>query len=194
MHDTLYNYITSRIELSNDDWLLIKESFLPISLKKKEFLLKEGDECLYLWFVVKGCLRMYKEDSKGHEHIIQFSFEEYWLNDREAVTNHSRSKCFIEAIEPCDLLQIEMSRLNELYKLMPHFREMHLNLQQRNFTKVQERIEVTLSYSAEEKYADLMAKQPELLNRVPLSMVASYLGISRETLSRIRAQQGKKRN
>lgn len=192
MLNVLKDYIESKIQLSENDWVLINEAFIPVKVKKKQYLLREGDVCRHLWFVCKGCLRMYQEDSKGHEHILTFAFENYWLGDRDSAISETPSKYHIEAIEDCDVLQISKEKLNELYQQIPVFREMHLALQQRNFSKLQERMQKTLSLSAEEKYEDILDKQSEILHRVPLSMVASYLGISRETLSRIRANQLKK--
>ncbi|MBL7772032.1 MAG: Crp/Fnr family transcriptional regulator [Chitinophagaceae bacterium] len=192
MYSVLKNYINSRIQISETDLNLISEYFLPIKVKKKQFLLREGEICKHLWFVSKGCLRMFKEDRKGHEHILLFAFEEYWVGDRESVVSDKPSDYHVEAIEDSELLQISKEKLNDLYQQIPSFREMHIALQQRSFNKLQERMQKTLSFSAEEKYADIMNHQPEILHRVPLSMVASYLGISRETLSRIRANQLKR--
>lgn len=192
MHSVLKNYIDKKISISEEDWQLIRDAFTPVKVKKKQFLLREGEISKYLWFVTKGCLRMYKEDQKGHDHILLFAFEEYWVGDRDSTDLDHVSDYHIEAIEDSDLLQSSKEKMNELYQKLPAFREMHLTLQQRSFAKLQERMQITLSYSAEEKYEDILDRQPEILHRIPLSMVASYLGMSRETLSRIRANQLKK--
>lgn len=192
MHTVLRDYIRTKNFMSEEKIPAVLEKFVPVKVKKKQPLLREGDICNHLWFIAQGCVRMYKIDSKGNDHIIQFAFENYWVGDRESAITHAPSKYSIDAIEDSTVLQIKKEDLQEIYNSIPEFREMHLDLQQRNFYKVQDRIRISLSYSAEEKYEDLLEHQPQILTRVPLSMVASYLGISRETLSRIRANQAKR--
>ncbi len=188
MFDNLKSYILSKAQVTETELDQISSVFRLKKLRKKQYFLQEGDISQQLAFVNKGCLRMYRVDQKGHEHIVHFAFENWWINDRESYLNQDASKYNIDAIEDSEIMITDIDKFNQVLLSIPALAQMMQNLQAKNFVAVQRRINSTLSYTAEEKYLELMEIQPEILNRVPLNMVASYLGISRETLSRIRSQ------
>ena len=186
MYEILEQYISSKANISKADFETIQSVFVPKKLRKKQYFLQEGDVCNRIAFICNGCMRLYRVDAKGTEHIVQFAFENWWITDRESALTKLPSMYNIDAIEDTDMLMTTPEQLDSLSLTIPAFGDMMRQLQAKNFIAIQKRINATLSYSAEEKYRELLHLQPEILLRAPLSMVASYLGITRETLSRIR--------
>ena len=189
--EALYQYILQKgkqqFTLSEDERAQIKAAFSPKKLRKKQYLLQEGEVCKFHAFVLKGCLRMFRVDSKGIEHIFQFAIENWWTGDRESIASGQPSKYNIEALEDSELLLAAPADMEILQKI-PAMNAMVQNLQQNNVVATQNRIHAAISYSAEEKYVDFLKSYPDIFQRVPQQMIASYLGITRETLSRIRKQ------
>lgn len=186
MADLFKQYINSKISISDKEFDQIMEIFSQRKLRKKQYFLQEGDVSNKIAFVLNGCLRLYRVDSKGNEHVVQFAFENWWMTDRESAMTLKPSLYNIDAVEDSELLITSVAQLDEMRMKVPAFGELMQQLQARNFVAIQKRINAALSYTAEEKYLELLHLQPEIIQRIPLNMVASYLGISRETLSRIR--------
>lgn len=155
-------------------------------LQKKEFFLQEGERCQMLGFILEGATRHFFTDEKGLEHCIQLSVEGWWISDREAVISNSPSRINIQAVEPCKLLVWDLHALENIQQQAPEFHRMMQNLKDVNAVSNQNRLVQSLSHSAEQRYAHLMEKYPEFILRFPQRYIASYLGISPETLSRIR--------
>lgn len=189
--EALFQYILQKgknqFTLSEAERAEIAVAFLPKKLRKKQYLLQEGEFSKVHAFVVKGCLRMFRVDAKGVEHIFQFAIENWWIGDRESLISGQPSKYNIEALEDAELLLATQPALDELQKI-PAVNAMIQNLQQNNVIATQNRIHAAISYTAEEKYIDFLKTYPDIFQRVPQQMIASYLGITRETLSRIRKQ------
>lgn len=192
MFEALRSYILEkinhRIPLSDAEFDLIKQAFVPKKLRKKQYLLQEGEVSRHHSFVCKGCLRMFRVDAKGQEHIFQFAIENWWIGDRESMISGQPSKYNIEALEDSELLMVTQPDIDALQARIPALNAMLQNLQQNNVIATQNRIHAAISYSAEEKYLDFLKTYPDIFQRVPQQMIASYLGITRETLSRIRKQ------
>ena len=193
MFEKLRAYCERQAQLTKDDYALMQSVFIPRSLKKGEFLLREGEVAKYGVFVTKGCLRSYSVDEKGKEHIIQFTPEEWWTGNLESMRNHTPSTYFIDAIEGTDVLMQDRTGFQTMMDQIPVFRAMfHLGIEKSAIAKDQ-RIISALSASAEERYKGFLQKYPTIAQRVPQHMLASYLGISLETLSRIRKQMSSKK-
>lgn len=192
MYDHLRTYILQKINhslpLPDSEFELLKQAFAPKKLRKKQYLLQEGEICKHHAFVVKGCLRMFRVDARGQEHIFQFAIENWWTGDRESLISGRPSKYNIEALEDSELLLINPGAMEELQLKSPAVSAMVQDLQQKNVIATQNRIHASISYTAEEKYLDFLKTYPDIFQRVPQQMIASYLGITRETLSRIRKQ------
>jgi CRP-like cAMP-binding protein len=188
MYELLYKKITDIISISEEEFNFCKTLFLPKKLRKKQYLLQEGDVCKYNTFVSKGLLRSYTIDNKGTEHILQFAFEGWWIGDIYSFLTEKPSLFNIEALEACELLLITRPSWELLLNKIPSFERYFRILIQNNLIATQKRLMGTLSESAEEKYTNLINNFPGCLQRVPQHMIASYLGITRETLSRIRSQ------
>jgi len=194
MHESFINYIRSHssTSLSEGEIEVIKKAFIPKKLKKRQFFLQEGEICKYYGFIVKGSMRQYSVDENGVEHIIRLSIENWWVGDRESHIRSTPSEYNIDAWEDTDFLQVTRpDTLNDLH-LIPAINEMERILDQNYAIASQKRLNAHISWSAEKRYADLVNTYPQFLQRFPLHIIASYLGITKETLSRIRGNAGTK--
>ncbi|MDN3583952.1 Crp/Fnr family transcriptional regulator [Mucilaginibacter flavus] len=157
-------------------------------LRKRQYLLQEGDVMKNHVFVSSGCLRSYTVDDKGMEHILNFAIENWWIGDRESLQTGQPSIYNIDAIEDSEVVLISRDKFDVLCQDVPPFNNMINAILQKSFNVAQNRIHTFISQSAEEKYLSFLEKFPHLATRVPQSMIASYLGITAETLSRVRKQ------
>ena len=188
MHESLIAYITSHstTPLSEGDIELIEESFVPKTLRKRQYFLQEGQVCSYSGFIVKGAMRQYSVDDKGTEHIIGLSIENWWAVDRESYTMLTPSKYNIDAWEESDLLVVTKADFFSRLSSIPAFGELMRKLDDHHASALLRRLNSSISYSAEKRYWELANTYPEFLQRFPQHIIASYLGITKETLSRIR--------
>ena len=189
MFDVFHKYIMSKGCISEAEYELIEAAFTPKKLRKKQYFLQEGDVSRHFAFVSKGCMRLYTVDDKGNEHIIQFALENWWISDRESLLSGNPSKYNIDALEDCELLVAAPKTMRDLVDRVPNFARMMEMMQQNSFVASQKRIQAAISFTAEEKYNQFIQTYPDIVQRVPQHMIASYLGITRETLSRIRKQK-----
>lgn len=188
MFERLSQNINEHISLTEEEFNFCKTLFFPKKLRKKQYLLQEGDVCKYVSFVEKGILRTYATDEKGNEHILSFAMEGWWTADLYSFLTDEPSLYNIEALENCELLLLTKSSWNILLEKIPAFERYFRIIIQNNLIAMQRRLLGSMSETAEEKYTRLIATFPTCIQRVPQHMIASYLGISRETLSRIRSK------
>ena len=188
MYDILRQYINKLIatDLSDDEYAMIKAVFTPRKYRKKQYLLQEGDVCKHLSFIIKGAMCQYSTDDKGNQRIIRFGIENWWMMDRESFEMETPSLYNIEAFEEVELLQIKREDFLYLMEVSPMYKKMTQELDKRGQIASQKRIHSVISYTAEERFLDLLKTHPVFFQRFPQNMIASYLGISAETLSRIR--------
>lgn len=192
MFETFRKYLEDKISLTEQNFKLIESVSTIKKLRKRQYLLQEGDVCRFNAFVCKGFLRYYYVDDKGQEHILQFAPENYWTGDRESLDAEVPSKYNIDAIEDSEILLIKKNDFEMLFKTIPAFNDFVNKTIKKNVLVLQERIHVSITHTAEEKYTNFITKYPSITNRVPQHMIASYLGISAETLSRVRKQSTQK--
>jgi len=157
-------------------------------LRKRQYLLQAGDVWQSNAFVASGCLRTYSVDAKGLEHIIGFAVENWWATDQESLLSGQPSRYNIEAIEDSTVVVLKNDDFEQLRREVPAFDKVVNTLVNRSFIASQSRVHSAISFSAEEKYREFLQKYPGLAQRIPQHMVASYLGLTAETLSRIRRQ------
>ncbi|MBN9383228.1 MAG: Crp/Fnr family transcriptional regulator [Chitinophagaceae bacterium] len=186
MFDLLYKKITEKITLTEDEFELCKPLFSQRKLRKRQFILQEGDVSRYNIFVGKGLLRSYTIDEKGGEHILQFAFEGWWTADLYSFFTDEPSLFNIEALEDSELLMITRPSWESLLNKLPAIERYFRILIQNSLIATQRRLIGSLSETAEQKYLKFVKAYPESIQRVPQHMIASYLGITRETLSRLR--------
>ena len=188
MFDVLQSYFERSFALTEKDIELIHSIFIHRHLKKGEFLVREGEVAKHGAFVAKGFLRSYVIDNKGKEHIMQFAPENWWISDKDALTGNKPSTFFIDAIEDSDLFLTDLQGHMTLIKNLPGYAlSFQKGMQKRNAAK-DHRIVNSLTATAEERYLDFLDTYPGIAQRVPQHMLASYLGLSPETLSRVRKQ------
>lgn len=188
MYEILIENISKKIVLNNDEQQLLKTFFIPKKLRKKQYLLQEGDASKYLAFVEKGILRSYTVDEKGVEHIAEFAFEGWWIGDQFSFLTGEPSKYNIDALEDCELLLLAKQAEDQMLERIPKMESYFRLLLQNHLIAIQRRLMSSLSNSAEEKYKQLVDACPTIPQRVPQHMLASFLGITPETLSRLRKQ------
>ncbi|MGQ1784872.1 MULTISPECIES: Crp/Fnr family transcriptional regulator [unclassified Saccharicrinis] len=184
----LLYYLKKWTEISVTDEPIILSSFEELFFKKKRNLLAPGEKCDYIYFIVKGCVRSYYVDNKGVEHIYQIRMDNSWISDLESFFSKQPSKYYIETLEDTQLLRISADRLEQLYTEVPTLERYFRILFQKAYLKALKRLNDTMWETAEDRYKQMLKELPELLKRVPLVYIASYLGITPESLSRIRKQ------
>ncbi len=188
MHEKLIDYINQHtsLPLTKVEEELVIAAFQPKKLRKKQYFLQEGDVCKHTSFIVKGAMRQYSVDDKGVEHIVHLFIENYWASDRESTIMLTPSKFNIDAWEDTELLIITRAEMLHLLTKIPALAEMIRLMDERNAIANQRRLNATLSTTAEKRYEEFSAHHPQFIQRFPQHLIASFLGITKETLSRIR--------
>jgi CRP-like cAMP-binding protein len=189
--EPLIKYFDRLISLNKEEKELVAEKFCPRLFRKRQYALQEGDICTQFYFVVRGCLRMYKIDDRGGTHILQFAAENYWINDLGSFHGTKPSALNIDAIEDTVVLQISRDDLIQLYIGAPKFDRIFRVLIENSFVRLQERLLQNISSTAEERYHSFLEIYPHLVNRLSQVQIASFLGITPEFLSRLRSRQNK---
>ena len=189
MHEALIKYINSyaTTPLAESEIELIKNAFVPKKFRKRQYFLQEGEVCKYSAFIVKGAMRQYSVDEKGAEHIVHLSIENWWAVDRESFVMLTPSIYNIDAWEDTDALLSTYADLNMLDQISA-IAEMIRKLDERHSIANQRRLNAAISLSAEKRYEEFAGNHPQFIQRFPQHLIASFLGITKETLSRIRKQ------
>jgi CRP-like cAMP-binding protein len=193
MFETLLVYFQQRITLTTEEISLLESVFIPRHLEKGELLLREGEIAKYGAFIAKGCLRSYVVDNKGKEHIVQFAPENWWLSDTNSMIQKIPTLFFMDALEPSDLLLLDLPSHQKLIQSIPGYAATFQAGFQKHVASKDRRIIATLIAAAEERFQNFLDTYPTIVQRVPQHMLASYLGVSPETLSRIRKKWSAKK-
>jgi CRP-like cAMP-binding protein len=186
MFELLHEKFNATISVNEDELDYCKTLFLPKKLRKRQFLLQEGDVCKYQAFVEKGLLRLYRIDEKGTEHILQFALEGWWAADLSSYVTGETSVFNIEALEDSELLLLSKPSWDTLMQQIPKFEHYFRIILQNHLVATQKRLIQSHTETAEEKYLKFVQAYPACIQRIPQHMIAAYIGVSRETLSRLR--------
>ncbi|KEQ31767.1 cyclic nucleotide-binding protein [Pedobacter antarcticus 4BY] len=186
MIDILFKHIQDKVSLTEMDKELIKPFFIEKKLRRKQYLLQEGDVCKYLSFVASGLIRTYNVDEKGDEHMSVFGWEGWWISDFNSFLSGEASVFNIDAIEEAELLLISLSNYEALTLAVPVMDRYFRILYQNSLVTKEKRLMSSITHNAEEKYVQLINSNPQIIERIPQNLIASYLGIAPETLSRIK--------
>jgi CRP/FNR family transcriptional regulator, anaerobic regulatory protein len=189
--ESLLEFFDRILPLDKEEKELIQAKFSPRLFRKRQYVLQEGNPCTHFYFVVRGCLRMYKIDSLGNTHILQFAVENSWINDLGSFHSLSPSTLNIDAIEDTVVLQISREDLITVYLQAQKFNRIFRVLLENGFVRLQERLLQNISSTAEERYQSFLEVYPHLVNRLSQVQIASFLGITPEFLSRLRNKRSK---
>lgn len=183
---SLISFLNSNLNVGENEVTSIIENCETKIFKKDQFLLRQGEKCKYTFYVEKGLLRQYSIDEKGKEHILNFGPENWFISDRGSVFFDESSDYFIQAVEDTQVVLINEDTIDLLTQKIPTFADFNNRLLHNHIRQLQKRVNQLLSVEAEERYLDFVKMYPDILLRVPQIMVASYLGITPESLSRVR--------
>ncbi len=190
--DVLRAYLAARASFTDDDWAFLRERFVGKALREGEVLQRAGETATHAAFVAAGCLRSYVIDARGREHIVQFAPETWWLADVTSLMTGAPSQYFFDAIEDSDLLLIDPASHQRLVERVPGYAASFRTGLQRHSAAKDQRIVASLASSAKERYLEFTRTYPSMVQRLPQWMLASYLGVSPETVSRIRKKLSRK--
>jgi len=186
MHELFFQKFNELVPLPKAEEDIISSWLMPKKLRKNQYLLQEGDVCKYIAFVEKGVLRAYTVSDNGAEHIFQFALEGWLISDLYSFLTAEPAVYNIDALEDAELALITKPAQEELLKQVPKY-ETYTRLQLTGaYIAMQRRITSIISLSLEERYTYLTTLYPDILQRVPQHMIASYMGVTPETLSRVR--------
>jgi len=186
MYELFFQEFNKKVALSPEEQEIIKNYLTPKKLRKKQYLLQEGDVCKFVAFVEKGALRQYSLDENGNEHVIQFALEGWTISDLYSFLTSELATYHIDALEDSELILISKSAHEELLQKVAKY-ETYTRLQITGaYIAMQKRLTSIISSPLEERYAGFIALYPNIVQRVPQHMIASYMGLQPETLSRIR--------
>lgn len=186
MHPNLIEHIKKYVELNESEVNALLTHIKPQKLKKKDYLLKEGDVCKSLYFIEKGCLRMFFINDKGSEQITQFAIENWWIADYMSFGSQTPSQFYIQAIENAEVFSLDHLVQDQLFKEIPQLERYFRLIIQRAYAAAQVKVKYDHDFSKEQRYQHFMFKFPGFAQRIPQYMLASYLGFTPEYLSEIR--------
>lgn len=186
MYEFFFQKINEKVSLTEEEQEVFTSYLIPKKLRKKQYLLQEGDVGKFTAFVSKGILRSYSVDEKGVERIYQFAPEGWYIGDLYSFITNEPSTLNIDALEDSELVLMSNTSVEELKTKIPKFLQFSFLQMQNAYVALQRRLFDMVNLTTEEKYNKLVATYPNIVQRVPQHMIASYLGLTPETLSRVR--------
>lgn len=185
-YEKLSLHFEKHVNFTQEELEIVLACYVPLTIKKKEYLLEAGTVPKYDSFVVDGCLRQYMLDSEGKECTLFFAVQDWWVNDLHAFLYQEASPISIQALEDSELLVISRADKNMLYEKVPKMERLYRIILQKAFAALQRRMVENLTKTAEQRFIDYVEKYPEIASRLNNLQLASYLGISHEFLSKIK--------
>lgn len=193
MFEQIDKFVNQCLSLTPQELELFHSLLKLKRVRKRTYLLQEGEVCDFEAYIVKGCIRTYFLSDDGTETILSFAIEDWWVSDLYSFTEQKPSNMFIETIEECELLVIDHKSKAELYQKIPKFETLFRLLVQRSLFALQRRFHSLVSQTAEQRYLAFVEKYPQIVQRVPQNQIARYLGVSPEFLSKVRNTIHKKK-
>lgn len=181
----LRKHITSTVQLTDEEFALVSDRFTFKQYRKNETVFTEGEKVRYVYFVLSGLLRLFYTDKNGKEHIVSFAMEDWWETDFQAYYTEGAASFTLECLEDTEVLCLLLSDFEKLCNSLQKMERFFLRKSIAGHIGSERRILSFLTSGAKERYEELLAHHPVLMQRIPKSLLASYLGVSRETLSRL---------
>lgn len=189
MFDAINRNVTRYHTFSTSELQTLNNLLQPLNIKKKEFLLKAGEVCNFEAFINKGCVMTYMLNEEGKETVLYFSVENWWVSDICSFNERTPSEFYIQAMEDSELLLLTPQAKEDLLFKVPAFERVFRLMIQKNLSFMQNRLHSIIAYPAEKRYQDFLKRYPSIPQRVSQLHIASYLGVSPEFLSKIRAKK-----
>ena len=186
--DLLLQSIAKYISFTEEETNIYLSILKSRKIKKRQYLLQEGDINRYTTFVVTGCLRSFVVDKNGTEHVFQFATEGWWMADMASLNTQTPSIMNVDALEDSEILMISKEDMDDFYIKVPKYEHFSRIILENAFVAHQTRIMQNICFTATERYQYFCDKYPYLVQRVPQIQIASYLGITPEFLSKLRKQ------
>lgn len=181
----LRQHIEEIVPLTDKEFDFVLSHFKTTKKRKHQYLVQEGEIVKREYWITKGCVKSYFLNENGKEHILRFAMEHWWITDYESFVKQTPSKINIDCLEDCELLYISFENRDKLTSQMHKMERFWAKKSKFGRIALQKRILSLLKNSAKERYDLLLDQYPQLFQRVPKKLIASYLGVSRETLSRL---------
>jgi CRP-like cAMP-binding protein len=191
-YDLILKNIAKHIDLDKEETAFFISLLKKEEVAKKHFILKEGQICKSISYIHSGTLRAYYADKKGKESTIMLAIADWWITDMFCFINRQPAMLYIEAVENSSIFQLQKNDLDHLFIQVPKFERFFRILMQNSYIREQLRVIQNLSLSAEDRYNNFLIKYPQTVKQVTQKQIASYLGITPEFLSAIRAAKKKK--
>lgn len=185
--EELITYIQKHITLSESDIRLIEDAVITRNYLKGQYIVQQGDICRYESFVISGCTKTFFMDADGNEHVVMFAIENWWTADLGSFVNQEPADYNIQCLENTTVIAFSYEKIENLYQEVPQLERFFRLIIQRALVAAQKRIVRNLSMSAKERYLLFRELYPNIEQRVPQYLIASYLGITRQFLSKLRA-------
>lgn len=185
MHEKLRQHIEKVVPLTDDEFAFVSSHFTTKKFKKHQFLIQEGDFVKYHYFIISGLLKLVFTDDTGKPHIVSFAMEDWWESDFYAYYTQTEATMSLECIEDTEVLCLALDDYKKLCDDLQKMERFFLQKANFGFLAAQKRIISSLTSNSKERYEQLLKQYPLLIQRVPKRLLAAYLGVSRETLSRL---------
>ncbi|HSZ71433.1 MAG TPA: Crp/Fnr family transcriptional regulator [Cytophagaceae bacterium] len=194
MYKGIDDYVSKCIRLEPEEQEYFHSLLTHKKIKKKTLLLEAGQVCDFEAYIIKGCVRTYYVDENGFEVDLLFAIEDWWISDLASFSQQKPAQLYIETVEECELLLIDYASKEKLFKKVPAFERLFRLMVQRTHETMMNRLISNIAKSAEARYVEFVKKYPSIPQRVPQHLIAAYLGISPEFLSKIRTKNLKKQD
>jgi len=188
MNNQLLNYIHKYISLTDEEQIILLSRIKHRKYLKGQYLVQQGDICKSEYFILSGATKTFYVDAEGQEHIVMFSIENWWTSDMGSFISQTPADYNIQCLEPTELFQFSYEAVEELYIKIPKLERFFRKIIERALVASQKRIVRNFSLSAKERYLIFKKSYPQIEQRIPQYMIASYLGITKEFLSKIKSQ------
>lgn len=183
------NYASKLVDLTTEEIAVFTAAFKQIKVKKRQFLVQPNFVARHRYFILNGALRAYVVGEEGQDHTVQLAIEEWWISDYNSYMFQQPASMFVMAVEDSVLLEISFEDEQQLKATSYKFETFFRILAERSVAFMQRRVINSLTQSAEQRYDQFIEKYPDMANRFPQYVIASYLGMTTEFLSRIRNQK-----